>query len=148
MRARVPFLSCIALALLAAAAAAESENSKRTEAAKTLNVELNAVRQLDGACRLSLLIANQLGAPIRDLTFELVLFDTRQRVLSLVATEAGAMPVGKTRLKQFDIGNTSCDQIGRVLLNDVTRCDGDELTPAQCTAVARTSSRAKIPFVF
>lgn len=111
-------------------------------------IELNNVAQHGAACRLSLLFANNLGKAIDQLALELVLFGSDGRVVALLATNAGAFPAGKSRLKQFDLRDRSCDSIGRILLNDVTECEGDGLTPASCTAAARPSSRVDIPLSY
>ena len=129
-----------------ASVSAQSTSSAGGDA--ILKIELNAASQQQDACRLSFLVANKLGQRVTKLVFELVVFGRDGRVLRLLSASAGSMPLAKTRLKQYDVAGLNCDQIGRVLLNDVMACDGEKLTPETCTAAARTSSRAKIPFDF
>ena len=57
-----------------------------------------------------------------------------------LAVEAGPVRASKTSVKLFEASETSCDGVGRVLLNEVTACgdaDGD------CLDLVTTSSRVK-----
>lgn len=113
-----------------------------------IQIELNAADQNGAACRVSFLFKNTLDRPIADLALELVLFDTDGRVMSMLTANAGAFPIGKSRLRQFDLRDRACDTVGRILLNDVTRCEADGLTPQKCTTAARPTSRTTIPFTY
>lgn len=138
---------CASLALAASLGVAHASDDP-AQAPSSLAIELNALDQRGDACRLSFLISNQTGVALDALSFELVLFDTSQRILSLVAADAGAMPKGKSRVKQFDIAGRDCSQISRLLLNDITQCKGGSLTPKTCVEAVKLSSRASIPLVY
>ncbi len=114
----------------------------------TLKIELNAASQREKACRLSFVLTNGMQRRLANLVLELVVFDRDGKVLRLLSASFGAMPTGKTRLKQYDVRGLACKRIGHVLLNDVTTCKGENLTPEHCTAAVQTSTRAKIPFEF
>ena len=126
---------------------ASQTDGQAAEAKAGLNVELNTMRQVGSACRVAFVIKSTLNAGISDLTFEIVLFGKDQSVISLLLIGAGQMPAGKTRVKQFDLKKTSCANIARVLLNDVSRCKGEDLTPAKCLNLMQPSSRLDVPFV-
>jgi len=119
-----------------------------TDVSTKLQLELNAIEQRQNACRLSLVATNGMQQKLANLVFELVVFETGGKVLRLLSASFGAMPKSKTRLKQYDIPDLTCGKIGRLLLNDVTDCKGDKLTPKLCTAATQTSSRVKIPLDF
>lgn len=119
-----------------------------TESKAKLAIELNALDQRGSACRLSFLISNKTGVALDALAFELVLFDASQRIISLVAAEAGALPKGKSRVKQFDIAARECTSISRLLLNDITQCKGGTLTPKTCLQAVLLSSRASVPLIY
>lgn len=122
--------------------------SARAEPQGVIEIELNALQQRNDACRLSMLFRNRLGKPIEDLTMELVLFGKDGGVVTMIAANGGAFPENKSRLKQFDLARRECKSLGRLLLNDITKCAGIDLTPALCTASARPTSRAGIPFSY
>jgi len=123
-------------------------NDRPTESKAKLAIELNALDQRGKACRLSFLVSNKTGVALQALAFELVLFDKSQRIVSLVAAEAGALPKGKTRVKQFDIAERDCATIGKLLLNDITQCTGGALAPQTCLEQVSVGSRAAVPLVY
>ncbi len=140
-----------ATGLLLCGMAQMSAAAKDTDAAVaggTLAIELNAANQQQSACRLSFLVKNGMQLKLSSLVIELVLFGHDGTLLRLMSASVGAMPVSKTRLKQYDVQDLACDRIGRILLNEVTSCEGEKLTPEICTSAARTSSRSKIPLEF
>jgi len=116
--------------------------------AKALTIELNTITAVKSACRVTFLIANKLGVPIGDLAFELVLFGKDQKVLTLLGVRAGRLPIGKSRVKQFDLKAIKCANVSRLLLNDVTRCEGKDLNPEVCLAAVKPTSRLNVGFVF
>ena len=121
---------------------------KKTAPEKQLAVELNNMTGVKSACRVTFMVGNKLGVSIEDLAFELVLFGKDQRVLSLMRVNAGRMPIGKSRVKQFDLKAVKCADVSHILLNDVTRCKGEALTPHTCLTAAQPTSRLKVGFVF
>ena len=138
-------LACVAATIIATDHA-RAEPAKRAPAA--LTVELNRALSAGANCRLALVAHNGLAVAIKALTMEVVLFDKQRQVVSVLSVAAGEMPAGKTRVRQYDIKAVECASIGQVLLNDVTRCDGQGLTPAACLKLVKPSSRTSIPFTF
>ena len=129
------------LALLAAAPAANAQ-----EGAPAIALELNDAAANATACRLSFVVANRQPVALDDMALELVLFDKDGRVERFVVVRSGKVPAGKDRVRQFDIPETACADIGRVLLNDIKECAGAELTPAICADRIKASSRSVIGF--
>jgi hypothetical protein len=113
-----------------------------------LTIELNNLEQRSNACRLTLLIDNKLGTKISDLGFELVLFGKDQRIIQLLAVEAGSFPKTKSRVKQFDLTSVACVDISRILLNSITRCAANDFTPDTCLAATRTTTRTSVPLAY
>ncbi|MEO1650324.1 MAG: hypothetical protein AAFR60_04995, partial [Pseudomonadota bacterium] len=64
---------------------------------------------------------------------------------SLVTADAGDLPVGKSRVKQFDITQRDCRSIARLLLNDITRCKGTNLNAKSCLRRVKLKSRTQVP---
>ncbi|WP_170984562.1 hypothetical protein [Rhodoligotrophos defluvii] len=129
-------------AVFASAALAQSNAQPEAASARTLEVELNRLEQREGACRLSMVYRNRLGADIEALQLEAVLFDGDQRVERFLVFSSKALPAGKIRVQQFDIQGLECASVGSVLINDVKACQGTGLEPAQCLAALSLSSRA------
>lgn len=131
---------CLVLAIGKAPTLALAEDNAQ------LSIELNDMTAKDTACRTTFLIKNDLSVGLEDLAFELVLFGKDQRIVQLITVSTGKLPRGKSRVKQFDLKGVDCSAVGRVLLNDIARCRGGDLTPETCLAAAKPSSRMKILF--
>lgn len=134
--------------LLAASNAWAGESAGTTEDAPGLSLELNTLDKVEKGCRLTFVMRNRLGQPIEALGLELALFAADGTVSGIVALDAGGLPDGKTRVKRFVAPGVACADVGRVLLNDVTRCDGDGLSPAACVQRIGVSSRVAQEFMF
>jgi hypothetical protein len=115
-------------------------------AENALAIELNRLEDVNGGCRLSFVLTNELAVSIDGLSIEAVLFDPEGRVDRFLLLKAKPLPQGRARVQQFDVGETTCARIGRVLLNDVTDCAGEGLSPAACMEAIRPESRAEVPF--
>jgi hypothetical protein len=111
-----------------------------------IGLELNTLEQTDDGCRLTFVIRNGMAEPIEALSFELALFDSNGTVRSVIALNAGAMPAGKTRVRRFNLRNVVCADVSRLLLNDITECDGGGLSPADCLRRLKASSRTDADF--
>ncbi len=85
-------------------------------------LELNAVSQAGNACRM--VFTGQATAAVDQLVVETVLFDTTGAVKLLTLFDFRDLPAGKLRVRQFDIPETNCSSIGRVLFNDIDSCAG------------------------
>jgi hypothetical protein len=134
--------------LLAVGATWAGERAGDTPEEAALTLELNTMDALENGCRLTFVMRNRLGKPIEALGLELALFAADGAVSGIVALDAGGLPDGKTRVKRFVAPEIACAEVGRVLLNDVTRCDGDGLSPAACIARISVSSRVDQEFMF
>ena len=138
----MPYLRFTAFAalslLLAQGAAAE------TPAPSGLAIELNAAETLGADCKLSFLITNSLTTPLDKAVFETVLFDQNGTVDRLTLFDFGALPVGRPRVRQFVVPQTSCENLGRVLFNGAQTCEGEGIVPDACILNLAPTSRTEI----
>lgn len=104
-------------------------------------IELNQTEQLDANCRLTFTAHNTTGGDIDSLVLETVLFDTSGGVRTLSLFDFQSLPNGTPRVRQFDLGATTCADLGQVLINGVATCEG--ATPAECQKALSLSSRTK-----
>lgn len=101
----------------AALVCAQSVVAQEPEA--TLDLDLNAVKQVDTSCQLTFVGRNGMAADITGIAAETVLFDTEGRVAVMTMLDFGELPSNRSRVRQFALANTSCDSIGQVLFNGV-----------------------------
>lgn len=131
----------LAFTLLLAALCATPTLAQEVEPAAALALELNALTPSDTGCRFTFLATNRLGTELTRSAFEIALFGAGGGIERLVSLDFKAMPEGKTRVLQFDIGELGCDTVSRVLINDVVACEGAGLDPKLCLAELSTVSR-------
>ena len=132
--------------LVAAAVAALSGLPALAQAATPLGLELNALQPSDKGCRITLVASNGLGAALDKASFELALFGANGGIDRLVSVDFKTLPVGKTKVLQFELAGLDCAAVTRVLINDVTSCEGAGLDPAACATNLVTSSRVDATF--
>lgn len=109
--------------------------------APELDIELNALTPSETGCRVTFLATNRLGTELTRAALEVALFGADGAIDRLVSLEFKAMPEGKARVLQFDLANLSCENLSRVLINDVVACEGEGLDPKMCLAALKPSSR-------
>jgi len=131
---------CAVFVALSCGAAAQAEEPKVT-------VELNKLEPHNDACRAYLVIKNSAGIAFDALKLDLVMFDVEGIVLRRLAVETAPLPAGKTSLKVFDMDRLPCEEVGRVLLNDVIACSDSSGTRSDCLAIIEQSSRGAVPFI-
>jgi hypothetical protein len=139
MQFRLPAILALALAVTPAFA---------QDAEPALSLELNGTADTpEGACRLTYVANNALTAPLEQTSFQMAVFDSAGAVTRLIVLDFGALPIGKTKVVQFDIPGQTCAQISRIVVNDVAQCTttGGAAVDGCLTSLA-TASRATIQF--
>lgn len=114
------------LAALADDQAAEDASAEDSAQPQQLGIELNRLEQIDGACRVYLVFSNQRDTALESLQLELVLFDTDGYVQRRLTLDAAPIAADKTSVKLFDLAETKCERVGRILINDVLAIAGPD----------------------
>jgi hypothetical protein len=128
--------------ILVSPATAAEEN----QAQAGLSLELNRLEQNGAACRATLVAKNGFEASLDETAFELVMFDKAGLISLMTVFDFGALPAGKTRVQRFDLPQTSCPELTRILINGVSRCAGTGIDVSRCEANLSTNNRAGIEF--
>jgi hypothetical protein len=111
--------------------------------------EFNDLQQSETGCRAVFVLNNGLGKPLDKVTLRVVAFDAENHAKLFLSLDVGALPIGKTRVLRFDLGpDLACKDVSRIVLDDVTSCEGAEMAPPACLAAIALSSRAGAPFDF
>jgi hypothetical protein len=112
-----------------------------------ISVELNAVETIEGNCKLTFLVTSGLEVPIDQLVYEAVLFGTHGKVDRLTLFDFGSIPPARPRVRQFVVPQLECEQLGRVLFNGASVCEGEGVEADICEAGLLPSSRTNIEVV-
>ena len=111
--------------------------------------EFNDLQQTEAGCRAVFVLNNGLDKALGKVTLRVVAFNTDKQAKLFLSLDVGNLPVGKTRVLRFDLGDgLACKDVGRLVLDDVTSCEGAEIGPTECLAALSLSSLAGPPFDF
>ena len=140
---RSAFLAALSLSF-GQGAAAETPAAVAATAAPSLKVELNAADTTEANCKLTFLITNDLSAPLDKAVYETVLFDREGTVNRLTLFDFGQLPVGRPRVRQFVVPQTTCENLGRILFNGAQSCDGAGIEAGICESALAPATRTEI----
>ena len=132
-------LRAVTLVLAIVASPARSDDSAQA----SLSLDLNAVEQIGESCRLVFVATNSTGKSISEMKLETVLFDPKGTVSRFALFDFKALPEGKTRVRQFDLPDTQCPAVARILINGAATCKGESLTGTECIDQLTVKSSTK-----
>ncbi|WP_346900652.1 hypothetical protein [uncultured Roseibium sp.] len=95
---------------------------------------------------MTFVVHNGLSGPLDKSAFEMVIFNGDGLVERMTVFDFGALPEGKTVVRQFEMPNVACKGIGRILVNGAKACTGEGIAPDTCIGALKTDSKAEIPF--
>jgi hypothetical protein len=115
---------------------------------RELTIELNKMQQSQDGCRLSFIAVNRMGANLETTAMEVVFFDASDVVSEMLLLDFGRLPSDKTKVVEFVLQQQECEQISRVLVNDVVECSSaeEQNMTQDCFSALKTSNRADIEF--
>ena len=114
--------------------------------APSLRLEFNGLEPSSAGCRLTFVVENALGAALGRAAFEIVLFNRDGLVDRLTVLDFKDLPAGKTKVRQFDLQNADCANVGRVLVNDAVACEGEGVEPSACIRNLKAETKSDISF--
>ncbi len=145
----------IAAAALAASvlvgAAARAQPAAGAAAAIPLELnKLEPAAQGGPGCLFYFLVTNPDSDPFEQLRLDLILFGKDGVIASRFGFDLGPLPPKKQAVRLFQAPGLSCDDVGKVLINDVIACTrkpgatpGTEAERAECLDRLAPTSRAK-----
>lgn len=112
-----------------------------------LGIELNKLAQQGDACVAYLVFGNDLPVRFESLKLELIFFDKAGLIQRHLTLDAAPLAATKTMVKLFQIPNTRCDSLGRVLINDVVQCQGPKGPVEDCLGRLSVSFRGSVELI-
>ncbi|MDL2405376.1 hypothetical protein PY650_06830 [Rhizobium calliandrae] len=141
-------LAVAALGLFAIAscvpAFAEEVTAVPAANAQKLTVELNALVPSQKGLMMTFVAENDLATAIGKISFELAFFNDKNAVDRVTVLDFRDLPVGKKRVRQFDMPGVKCESVSRIIMNDTPVCDGP--AAGKCKAALTTRSQLSVPF--
>lgn len=112
-----------------------------------LRIELNRLEKRAAGCRVHLVLENTSPRAYTSYRLDLVVFGADGVIARRLALETAPLRASKTMVKEFELIDLTCKQVGRILLNDVSQCEFVGGQSDDCIAATRVSSRGAVPFV-
>jgi len=110
-------------------------------------LELNTAADVAEGCRLTFVATNSTGIALTETSYEVAAFNADQVVSAILVLEFGELPLNKTRVVQFDLPQTQCSSLSRILVNGQDVCKSAEGDHDVCLKALSASSRIPtIPF--
>ena len=119
---------------IAGAAFAESGN---------IELELNTAKDEGQGCRLTYVATNNTSVSLEKSSYEVAVYNTEGIVQRLLVLEFGWLPIGKTRVVQFDLPEQGCDSFSRISVNGPVECTSDKGEEDVCRDNQLLSSRVR-----
>lgn len=123
-----------------------SVNAQSASEDSGLLLELNKTSPSSDGCLLTFVAQNKTGKDLSNASYEFVLFNKDGLVSQMTVFEFGALPPGKTVVRQFDLATLDCASVGRILINGPSGCSSSS-PAAYCEASMTTVSRSSIDFL-
>lgn len=114
------------------------------DATGAIDVELNALATSTKGCMMTFVAKNSMPSALKKISFELAFFNEKNVVDRITVLDFRDLPVGKKRVRQFDMPGVKCESVGRILINDTPVCDG--LAAGECMSGLVTRSAISVPF--
>lgn len=111
-------------------------------------LELNSVQDVDNACRVTFVATNNTGVGLTEAAYEVVIWDGAGNIPldGFLVFGFGRMPVGKTKVVQFDLPNRPCTNVSRILINDLAACTSLAGEHEFCLTGLIANSRSTVHF--
>jgi len=134
-------LASVTLGLGSPARAEDDTATKAEEGA--IEIQLNKLEPHGDQCRTYFVVINKKDATFETLKLDLVLFQPDGVIGSRFAVDLAPVKPKKRVVKLFELGDTSCDNIGSFLINEVMECRTDSEPVSNCLEDISVSSLAE-----
>ena len=110
-----------------------------------LSIELNRAEPVGPDCRMTFVLQNGTGGDLVSAAYEVAVQDVAGQVAQLVVMDFGPLVAGRMRVVQFDIPAVTCDEIGRLSVNDpAVRCGAAAGSVGDACSMRSVRSRAAV----
>lgn len=122
----------------------------QAQSATPIALELNKLEPLPAnGCRVYMVVNNPDAEPIQQLRLDLMLFGTDGVISKRIALDLAPLSAKKTAVRLFDLADTACDSIAKILVSDVLACQvgkapAADAPPGVCLDRLQTTARGKV----
>jgi len=110
----------------------------------TITLELNKLEASEKGCRAYVVVSNPSSTTYDAYKLDLVMFQNDGVIGRRFALDLAPLRPSKRTVKLFELDNTSCDNIGSFLVNDVLECRAASGPVTDCLTGLKVSSLTKV----
>ncbi len=110
----------------------------------SVSLELNKLEPSDKGCRAYVVVSNTSSTTYDAYKLDLVMFQSDGVIGRRFALDLAPLRPSKRTVKLFELDNTSCDNIGSFLVNDVLECRAASGPVTDCLAGLKVSALTKV----
>ncbi len=140
-RSAAGFTKQLLAAALAVATVSMTGPAPVAAAEGSVAIELNKLEPKGSDCRAYFVIDNKSETAYETLKLDFILFRSDGIIDQRFAVELAPLKPKKRTVKLFDVANTSCDDVGSFLINDVMECRAGSEDVSDCLQNLTVSSR-------
>jgi hypothetical protein len=147
MRTRTRSIVAAATALLIAQPSSAQDTQAKTEQAQSdsaITLELNKLETSEKGCRAYVVVSNPTSTTYDAYKLDLVMFQNDGVIGRRFALDLAPLRPSKRTVKLFELDNTSCDNIGSFLVNDVLECRAESGPVSDCLGRLKVSALTKV----
>lgn len=113
-----------------------------------ITIELNKLEQTGNACRSYFVVNNSAAVPLKELRLAVYLFDRTGVILRLVALTFSDVRASRSKVVMFDIPEVPCNNLSRLVVNDITACASASGAPLPACSSIATRTRTEAEFIY
>jgi len=114
---------------------------------KGLRIDLNKTERSDENCRITLVFENNSQDFYQKYYMELAFFNKNGVIAQRITVDAAPLRNNKTTIKEFDVPQLQCNDINRVLLNTISKCEPSSEQNLDCMSLIKLKSHSGIEFL-
>ncbi len=111
---------------------------------KSLDIELNKAVDSGDGCLASFVVQNKLGQTLDRFSLDLFVFDRDGIIARQVLLDMAPLRKAKTTVANFSLIQISCENISKVLVNNIPSCRSEDGSLLDCLEDLKVSSRNRI----
>ena len=128
----------VATSLLLGAAGARAETA--------ITVDLNKLEARENACRAYFVLENATQSKFSGFTLDLYIFNPEGVIQKRLVVDTAPLTPDKTRIRPVDIREMSCEQVAKIVVNDVIDCVDDSGERKDCVDQLGLTNRTAATF--
>jgi hypothetical protein len=150
MGPRILSIAIAAAALVVAQTSLAQEGQPKTDqpaqpaSDNAVSLELNKLEPSEKGCRAYVVVFNPSSTTYDAYKLDLVMFQTDGVIGRRFALDLAPLRPSKRTVKLFELDNSSCDNIGSFLVNDVLECRAASGPVTDCLSGLKVSSLTKV----